>query len=160
MDYKITSVQRKENWQNEHGAFQDYAIQLEGQGWVKLTQKESSPAPISGDTIHGDLVDMTTKNGTTYKKLKKSNPNYDSHTTSSAPKYSKDEDAIKAMWAIGQAVSVYGDDQKTEGFAAQLYNMVDRIKSGRSAVQDTFSTEDDVVVDVPDGEIDLSEIPF
>lgn len=44
----------------------------------------------------------------------------------------KDETAIKAMWAIGQAVECIGSDlAQIETYAHELFAMVERIKAGK-----------------------------
>lgn len=69
MEHKITNVQRRNEWGDQ---MLDYAIALEGQqGWIKLTQKVSTPPPMIGDMIRGRVETKQNKNGNSYLKFTK-----------------------------------------------------------------------------------------
>lgn len=69
MEYKITNVQRRNEWGDQ---MIDYAIALEGQqGWIKLTQKVMTPPPVIGSTIRGSVDTKTNRNGNSYLKFTK-----------------------------------------------------------------------------------------
>lgn len=68
----------------------------------------------------------------------------------------KDEKAIQAMWAIGQANTYFDlaslDMAAVENLATEMMDMVDRVKGS----QDSDTTKPDVVVEDVEGPLDLS----
>lgn len=79
MEYTITNVQKRDEWEFQGSQMQDYAITLEGQtdkGWVKLTQKVETQPPKVGDVLNGRIEKKETRNGKEYWKFKKVNPNF------------------------------------------------------------------------------------
>ena len=78
MEYTITNVQRRDEWRSRYAPTQapdmvDYAIALEGQqGWIKLSQKVTTPAPTVGQTINGRIERDPSGN----PKFKKETPGY------------------------------------------------------------------------------------
>lgn len=73
MEHKITNVQERNEWGDQ---MKDYAIALEGQqGWIKLTQKVSTPPPRVGETIKGRIESKTNRNGKSYLKFTKERDN-------------------------------------------------------------------------------------
>lgn len=69
MEYKITNVQERGEWGDQ---MKDYAIALEGQqGWIKLTQKLTTPPPVIGATIRGRIETKQNRNGNSYLKFTK-----------------------------------------------------------------------------------------
>lgn len=72
----------------------------------------------------------------------------------------KDEKAIQAMWAIGQSIAALNDKvedlQLVEDYSKELFAMVDRVKTGDSTSEQSYTvTGDDTVADA-DAPLDLS----
>lgn len=85
MEYTITNVQRRDEWDSQYGTMVTFAIALQGQdGWIKLNQKLTTPEPRVGETIYGDIITETDRNGNSYKKFKKVNPNFQKPTSQGA----------------------------------------------------------------------------
>lgn len=70
----------------------------------------------------------------------------------------KDEKAIQAMWAIGQSIAAHSgaadmdtaDLSSVEGYAKELFEMVDRVKTGESTAEVAGTVTD------ADGPLDLT----
>ena len=85
MEYTITNVQRRDEWESQYGLMVTFAIALQGQdGWIKLNQKLTTPEPRVGETIYGDIISETDRNGNSYKKFKKVNPKFQQPTSQGA----------------------------------------------------------------------------
>ena len=85
-DYKILSVEPRQAYDTDYGTMQPYAITLEGvEGYVQLSQKPETPAPVVGQVIHGH-----TYNQGKFLKFKKVNPNYQGADSGSKPVQSGD----------------------------------------------------------------------
>lgn len=78
MAYKITNVQTRDEWGPNHGhMMQDYAVALEGEeGWIKLTQRVETRPPQIGDELEGFIEEKTNRNGSSYRKFVKENPQF------------------------------------------------------------------------------------
>lgn len=170
--YKVTAVSTKtKQWEGKYGPMVDHYVKLEGvDAPVVVTKKPDSRAPQEGDELYGTL-DMGGKFGPKFKAESKP---FGGGAPSgggggSKPSYQpKDEKAIQAMWAIGQAVTALGPitDKKqpvadyalaVETVATELFGLVDVIKAGGKA----DSAEAYTIADEPDTEdkkIDMSEI--
>lgn len=71
-EYKVLEVQKREPWKSEHGIFNSFALKLEGvDGWVSINQKQETIDIQAYDTLHGKLIDATSKSGSHYFKFKK-----------------------------------------------------------------------------------------
>lgn len=76
-EYKITNVQRRDEWLGKFGPMVSFAVALEGEeGWIKLNQKPSTPEPKIGDTLTGNIENHHTNSGEAYRGFKKVNPAY------------------------------------------------------------------------------------
>lgn len=76
-EYRISQVQRRDEWASQYGPMVTYAIAVDGEsGWVKLNQKFDTPAPQVGDTITGEILNAKDPKGNAYRKFKKINPAY------------------------------------------------------------------------------------
>lgn len=159
-----------------------------GQSYWAYTQE--SQVPVKFNLMEGDVTDgqkitceeysvKTSAKGTDYHQLKKVRPE---GVVKSVPQTTKkewqprDDDAIRAQWAIGQAVSVYKDKlDEVEALAKSLFKMVDRVKSSEPAKpslsdqwqqkqaekQDTPVSNEEVDSLLASGEpINLDDIPF
>lgn len=81
--YKITNVNRLDEWPSKYGPMQDYSVALEGEdGWIKLTQKVDTRPPQIGDELEGFIEDKSNTNGTAYRKFKKQSAEYAGRTES------------------------------------------------------------------------------
>lgn len=134
-EYTIVAVGKTvKDWENSYGKFRSYLVQVEGNGEpVAINKKAESDPPVKGDKIFGKIE--TTEYGQKFKSQKKP----------FSGGYQRDDAAIKAQWAIGQAVQLYGlqlegikeaglqDVEYLEKQAKELFAMVDRVKSGEPA---------------------------
>lgn len=105
-DYKIKSVEPRKAYDTPYGTMQPYALQLEGvEGYVQLSQKPETDAPVVGQTIHGHTYEQQGPHGG-FLKFKKVNPNYAEQGGGSKPSQpSADMDyVIKLLEAIAKAV--------------------------------------------------------
>lgn len=175
-EYKITQVssQPPKEYDGQNGKIYYIKVALQGHAKPVSIGKKSPNALKPGDTVYGTI--MPTEYDT--DNFKAENKPYQAATP-------KDQDAIKAQWAIGQAVEINikyeptFDVIKVEKVAKDLYSMVDRVKGSSvdlNAVAptaqivpqqqtQTFSdgtpvpdiVDDRFDIDAP---IDLSSIPF
>lgn len=157
--FKIQAVsQQVKDWSGKFGPMKDYKVKLEGTELpVTITRKPESAPPKAGDEIYGTL-DMSGQYGPKFKSESKPDGfRGGSGGGSSGGKSPKDEKAIQAMWAIGQAINALGT-VSTDGvqhylgqvneMADELFNMVDMVKT-------STPNKDEVVTDIPD---DMSDI--
>lgn len=122
-DYTIKAVSSEpREWEGAYGKMLSYHIQVEGNGEpVTLNKKPDSPAPQVGDVIYGDVVPG--EFGQRFKAAKKPFAGYQ-----------RDDKAIQAQWAIGQAREwvQYNEGHGTadiENEAKQFFGMIERIKN-------------------------------
>ena len=131
-DYKILSVEPRKAYDTQYGTMQPYALQLEGvDGFVQLSQKPETDAPVVGQTIHGHTYEQNGPHGA-FLKFKKVNPNYADQGGGSKPQPSADQGSIlELLEAIAVAVGAEVTPKK-----------------------------DTVLEDIDESPIDLSSIPF
>lgn len=175
-DYKVTAVsgQPPRQFETKYGPLVSYKIKLEGVSEVvEITKKPDSPVPKEGDSLYGTL-DMSGQYGPKFKSERRADNSFGGGgNAGSKPAYQpKDEKAIQAMWAIGQAVAANGErnDQKIGDYtgvvfdiAVELFNMVDLVKNNgveEKAEPETPKSDLEAVADLMDAPVDLSEIPF
>lgn len=143
--YTVRDVRKTDQWDSQYGTFQTYALALEGIGEpVKLNKKVPvKDEPAKGGTLYGTIEEKSTRNGSTYRQLKLERPDTGPYS-GGAHGYSKrdyqprDDAAIRAQWAIGQAMSFFTakstdvqiDEDHVAQMAQKLYAMVDRVKGG------------------------------
>lgn len=76
-EYKVTNVQRRDEWLSQYGTMVTFALALEGEdGWVKLNQKLDTSEPKVGDVLTGNITTEQSKNGEAYRKFTKVNPKF------------------------------------------------------------------------------------
>lgn len=140
-DYKVTFAEARDQYDTDYGRMQSYALKLEGvDGYVQLGQKQDTPAPQEGSTLHGYTYEQNSRKGT-FLKFKKVNPNYDNGggVSKAQPQGSSSEDTSYMITLLEAIAKEVGAD---------------------SAVKAT-SSRDTILDDIDEGqEIDLSEIPF
>lgn len=131
MDYKITNVQRRNEWKSSYQKdMVTYAISLEGEsGWVELNQLLATPPPEIGATIHGNIENITTPNGTPVRKFKKVNPEFQ-------------------------------DRQQQQTQASPQMNYIVQMLEELTGRKPAYEQKDVVIEDVPDGPINLNDLPF
>lgn len=176
-EYKIIKVSEQEprTWDGEHGTVYYIRVMLEGHDRPVEIGKKSPDALKVGDTVYG-TIKPTDYPSDSFKAAQK--PFGGGGGKTYQP---RDDNAIRAQWAIGQAVSHYnsiavaavkgGADAKAfldgiEETAKELYQMVDRVKASEpekpEGKRDWSSLGQKK--DEPNGEvdepIDLSDIPF
>jgi len=125
--YNINSVSTTtKTWESKYGKMVTYFLRLEGyEGEVQINKKEGSEAPKAGESIFGEIVEDSY--GAKFKSQK--NPSGFKGTP-------RDQNAIRAQWAIGQAHLAIPYDPSDEekwirnvGKTAKLfYAMVERVK--------------------------------
>lgn len=135
-DYVIKSVEARKAYSTDYGEMQPYALELQGvDGFVQLSQKPETPAPEVGTTLHGYTFEQKSAKGS-FLKFKKVNEQYQNNNgggNSSSSSSSADNDYIvKLLEAIVVAVGAEVE-----------------IKS-----------KDNILEDIDNEPIDLSEIPF
>lgn len=177
------------------GDFQDN----HGNTWCDMTlQGVSEPVRIvvkdptkikDGDKLYGEIKKQTSKAGKDYLRFYRetrpddSQQGFGNRTGGAKPAWQpRDDSAIRAQWAIGQAVTIHMTHAPSKGFtrsdeiektAKELFSMVDRVKgsvvTGSTNPGETkeFSTMDDgefaslMAKNLDEGTpINLEEIPF
>lgn len=161
-DYTITRVSSAEprTWKD----MEIYKVMVEGEDESVDVFRKAGDKPTVGEVLTG-----TIERGQYGNKFKKESKPY---TPGAKGNYQpKDEAGIKGMWAIGQAIALLGpksDVSEVEPLATDLFNMVDRVKTGQlsgyakaSATAQALKNKTAVKETWPDNEkINLDEIPF
>lgn len=76
-EYRITSAQRRDEWQSKYGPMVAYDLALEGEdGWIRLNQKPETPPPREGESITGNIKVVDVRDGESFRKIQKVNPQY------------------------------------------------------------------------------------
>lgn len=178
-EYKVTKVSTQEPkvYEGQYGTTYYIKVMLEGIDEPVEIGKKSPNALKQGDTVYGTVTD-----GQYGKKFKaEKNPN----GYSGGGKYTRDDSAIRAQWAIGQAIQIAVAKGKLdnpiilwagmEADAKELFAMVDRVKGSVSEspkqdwvkpeVREKLTKEDTPPVDAyedidEDTIIDMDSIPF
>lgn len=133
-DYRILTVEARQAYQTDYGEMQPYAITLEGvEGYVQLTQKPETPAPMVGQTIHGHTYSQGK-----YLKFKKVNPEF-------------------AQQGGGGSKPSSAQPSADNGYIIKLLEAIAVEVGAQHAVRGDTDT---VLEDIDDKPIDLSEIPF
>lgn len=132
--YKIVAVKSQaKDWDSKYGPMKTYLVQFEGNGEpVQINKKADSPVPQVGEEVYGTIQE--TEYGQKFKSEKQFNGGFKGQP--------KDEAAIKAMWAIGQAVSTvqnFDDPARdviglVENRAKDFFAMVDRVKGSSESI--------------------------
>lgn len=126
-EYKIARIsteQPREHFSEKFNSTTYYIkVMVEGHDRPVSVGKKSPDALKVGDTIYGEIV-PTQYDTDNFKPETKPNPAFQK----------RDDSAIKAQWAIGQAVSLFtsGKDEAIsdiEKNAKDFYVMVDRVKA-------------------------------
>lgn len=150
---KIQAVGKQTKpWNGKYGGMVDYKVKFEdSDNVVTLTRKADSKAPVAGEEVYG-TVDMSGEYGPKFKSESKPFGGGGASKTYQP----KDEKAIQAMWAIGQAIAAeQREPQDIEALASDLFAMVDRIKTGSKG--DTVNTDvpDEVTVEDIFGDVEI-----
>jgi hypothetical protein len=128
-EYEITKVSSKppRSWSfndkktGQPVAMETYKVLVKGEDDpIDVNRKTGNP-PTVGEVLSGTLE--TTDFGRKFKPERKSGPSFGG----------RDQDAIKAQWAIGQAVGLFTSGKDTEigdieKNAKDFFLMVDRVK--------------------------------
>lgn len=167
---KQVSQQEPKRYEGKFGVTYYHKVRFEGSDEVIEIGRKEGNDPKVGEQLYGTIED--TEYGKKFKAEK--NPN----GYSGGGKSTKDEAAIKAMWAIGQAVSTVDkfDPSVVLQVATTLYDMIEDVKNHTPAKpslkeqwNNTLASKDtppveaykDVVAEVDtDEEINLDDIPF
>jgi len=136
--YKITKVSTQEPrvWDNPKGG-KIYYIKVAVDGWEKPIEvgKKSPDALKVGDELHGTITATEYPND----KFKADPPAFSGGGKSNY--VPRDDDAIRAQWAIGQAIQFHIHHPKEDGtmsldiiepYAIELYAMVERVKGSNT----------------------------
>ena len=138
-----------------------------GQSYWAFTHE--SQLPVKFNLMEGEVSDgqkitceeattRTSSKGKDYQQLKKVRPQ---GAQTEAKWQPRDNDAIRAQWAIGQAMTHFAPKENVklndvETLAKALFGMVDRVKTGEQVVE----PDEDTVYDTDDEPINLDNIPF
>lgn len=107
-----------------------YTVMLQGESDAVEINRKTGDKPTVGEVLTGKLE--STDFGVRFKKESKP-------YTPSKGYQPKDEVAIKAMWAIGQAIDFLGFEPANatltdiEPLARDLFNMVERVKTNETS---------------------------
>lgn len=72
MEHTVTDVDIRDKYLYKGKQMQNYAIALQGEeGWITLTQLDTTPPPQVGDKLSGNIEDRRTPQGESYRKFKK-----------------------------------------------------------------------------------------
>lgn len=176
-EYRITQVsgQPPREYYNEKFSSTTYYIKvkLEGHDRPVSIGKKSPDALKAGDTVYGNIVptDPSKFDADNFKAERPAErPQEGSGSRGYQP---RDDMAIRAQWAIGQAVqtiaylSPKAQDEWTatvERRAKEFYAMVDRVKNSSPITQKSVKKvfkPDEVVADFDEeAPINLDDIPF
>lgn len=121
-----------------------------------------------GDELYGNIVEKTSRAGKPYQRFYKeqkedSNFQKKDYQAPAKKEYQpRDDCAIQAQWAIGQAVQVFVNGQieheSIEAQAKDFFAMIDRVKIGKA---DAEPSDDEMNDAIKNGtNTDLGEIPF
>lgn len=168
-EYKIVKVSKESprEYYNETYKSTTYYIKvmLEGHDKPVTIGKKRPDALKEGDLVFGRIVE-TQYEVDKFQAEQQGRPGGGNFTP-------KDQDAIKAQWAIGQAIVLFHESptadylDQIEKTAKSLFAMVDRVKSV-TPVEGVFGAkaetpkpkEDEVITDIGDEPINLDDIPF
>jgi hypothetical protein len=142
---QISEVKAPRSWKTRNGqGYTAYKVMLEGVDSPVEISIADDKAVVVGAAVDGEL-----KNGEFGKSLVEWRPRKGGFQA-------RDDDAIKAQWAIGQAVSlfIHGVDDKftdIEKNAKDFFQMVDRVKQkeAHSPIDTVFP--DSETITIPEG---------
>ena len=154
-EYKITNVQKRKEWSNSYGVFQDYALQLDGvDGWVSKSQKPDSREPQVGQNIYGSINTTTQGENTFYKFKSEKNPNFGGSNHSSSPASSANKEDIDYIIMMLEELTL----RRQSPDEPQPRHKPDVLPTDDD-MNKPF-TLDDIKFDQEESKIDLSTIPF
>lgn len=162
--YTITKVSQEKPHEhvNSYGTTYYIKVMLDKHNKPVSIGKKQPDALKVGDTVYGRVV--PTQYETDNWQGEQPQPDHPAPTTNQA--YTpKDQDLIRAQWAIGQAVaSGYRAPEEIEANAKTLFAMADRVKQSAPITPETVAKvfTPDPVYDLPPGDepINLDDIPF
>lgn len=171
-DYKITQISQNapREWKSDqpgHGTTYYIRVRLEGHERPVEIGKKKPDALKVGDTVSGTITAAPDFPADKFKAEYAGGGGF-----GAGNRQPKDEAAIKAMWAIGQARSAFEPIRKTdpdergmyivaiENLAKELFAMVDRVKGAKEELPETMTDKGDFaqVDDLPP--VDQLEEPF
>ena len=162
MEYKIVGVSSKvDEWSSQYGQMKTYYLKLDGVNEpIKLNQKDSSPAPQTGQTLNGSIQED--KFGKKFKK--ESNFGASNYSANTVSKTQKNDDGMAWGNALTNAVAVV----KAGLDAEEVLKVARVLFDGRNEKSETkeetkpapkVEKKDDFNADDLD-EINLDDIPF
>lgn len=165
--YTLSEV-KNSDFQDPHGNYWlNVAFEEFGEP-VSLVVKDPSKF-TEGMTLNGEIKQVAKKNGNgTYNRFYRDKPQ-DFGGQRSAPKQewkARDDKAIQAQWAIGQAnlqvangVIDAGDLKAVEDLAKEFFNMIDRVKTAQPTGTQTNDLPP-IELYNDEAKVDLADIPF
>lgn len=134
MQVKTTNVEQI--WQASDGSRTIWEVTLKDDGGNEYRLKSYSPQ-ISRLGFHGEVESYLAKSGDRFVRQKKT------AATAKAAGYQRDDNAIRAQWAIGQAINLavvkMDKEQITlpviEEYAKELFATVSRVKGEKVTPQ-------------------------
>lgn len=144
---KAVSSAPPREWSGKFGLNKSYRVRFAGSDMtVELAKLASSPPPQVGEIVFGTIE--SNEYGLKFKTASKVGGGFGGQN-----RPLRDDSAIQAQWAIGQAMSWFGGDpasrldkddtppfDKVEALANDLFAMIDRVK-GSKPVFDVFDKD-------------------
>lgn len=131
--YTVTEVSSKPptTWEGRYGQMETYKVKLEGVDEPVEVNRKPGNVPKPAEALYGEI--KSTEYGYKFSPEKKPW----NGLSGGGQKYTRDDSAIRAQWAIGQSVVLYNANNEDslgphmnviEAQAKELYAMVDRVK--------------------------------
>lgn len=182
-DYEVAHFKKGDFQDNFGNYWCDMALKGVGEP-VRIAVKDPTQFH-DGMILYGSIETKQSRAGKDYLKFKRMEkeeqqpPLSPTGGTTKKEWIPRDEDAIRAQWAIGQSVILHNHVDKSaessapntnyiEQYAKELYAMVDRVKAPTAKILDPSATAEDIqnlvqqdtVHDAADEPINLDDIPF
>lgn len=157
-------------------------VDAHGNTWVNVAFEEygepvamvvKDPHSVKqGNKYDGEIKELTSQKGSKYNRFFRDKPQDFSQGSQqrggTKREYTRDDSAIQAQWAIGQAntqaVNGLIEADAVEEKAKDFFDMIDRVKNHDKPEEDKHLNDDQkqvaAVVPNADKMVELSEIPF
>lgn len=177
--YTLTSAVPADQFTTQHGTFQVYSVQFaEYNGHVQLNQKVTSPAPVPGTKMEGDITRDSRGNPKFKKTFNPQGPTGGAGPYSpTAPRQQKDNgegmawgnsltNAVALTVKFSKAKTVEEATEEALATANALFLSRPGVEKPPVATEFSDGTPipepkgEEALADIPDGMIDLDAIPF
>lgn len=137
---KQVSSQEPKRYEGKFGVTLYHNVRFEGSDEIVSIGRKEGNAPKAGEKVYGTVTEN--EYGKSFKSEKNPNNSY------GGSKYTRDDNAIRAQWAIGQAIALFAqspsdkvDLEVLEANATRLYVMVDRVKTSNVSESPTLKEQ-------------------